>query len=77
MKWIYNLSNEHLMILFNSNKLLLWDSNKSQKLWSKTLTDSVYQFSIDPHLNGRIACKIPSSLTFSRKLCYLIEWSFA
>jgi len=49
------MDQEYLIILYNSNKFIMWEPVSAVKLWTKNSNETITQFSVDPHIFGRIA----------------------
>lgn len=49
------MDQEYLIILYNSNKFIIWEPVSAVKLWTKNMSEQIAQFAIDPHIFGRIA----------------------
>lgn len=49
---------EVLFTLYASNKFVIWDPITGVKLWTKSFNATIYNFTIDPHIYGRVACKL-------------------
>jgi hypothetical protein len=57
LKWHFNtkMDQEYLIIIYSSNKIIMWEPVSAVKLFVKSLNDQITQFTVDPHIFGRIA----------------------
>ena len=44
-----------MLILYTSNKFIVWEPVAAVKLWTKSIGEQISHFAIDPHHFGRIA----------------------
>jgi len=49
------MDQEYLIIIYSSNKIIMWEPVSAVKLFVKSLNDQITQFTVDPHIFGRIA----------------------
>jgi hypothetical protein len=57
LKWDTGSNRDNLFVLYSNFKLVIWQAEKGIRLWSKTFTESLNHFNIDPHEQTRLACK--------------------
>ena len=76
IKWDVSSSKENLFVLYSNCKLVIWQADKGVRLWSKTFTETLNHFTIDPHEQTRLARKykflfdLKLLYSFVKKCCY-------
>jgi hypothetical protein len=61
IKWLYDdtHANENLIALYNrqsNSTLVVWDTVKGVKIFTKTFNEPIFNFTLDPYEYGRLAC---------------------